>query len=106
MNKNTKGILVVAGVGALAYILYKKFTNKPSSSSSSRLTRQEANDTIIKFSNSVYGADASRENFIKGATEDYIMAWANAIKSGNDVFDCGNPHGSQKCNTMGGSVKR
>ena len=102
MNKKTlNGILVVGGVAALVYLAYTKLYKKPTA-----MTRAEANDIVIKYEHTNYSNDTKYDDFVKKATDDYIIAWAKAIKDGNSTFPCGNPHGSQICNTLGGSTKK
>jgi hypothetical protein len=73
MNKNIKGLIVVAIVGVLGYVAYKKFI------------LPNSKKVVIAYMDSTFGG--SHEDFVNKADKVYIDSWAKAIMDGKTTFD-------------------
>jgi len=72
MNKNVKGIIVVAVVGLLSYLAYKKF-GKP-----------DSRKVVTKYLDATFGGDHTA--FVNKADKGYIDSWSEAIMNGSTTF--------------------
>jgi hypothetical protein len=73
MNKNLKGLITVAVVVGLGYIVYKKFI------------LPNSKQVVIKYMDATFGG--SHSDFVNKADELYIKNWATAIMEGKTTFD-------------------
>lgn len=73
-----KGTYIVSGLIVLvgAYFIYKKFYKK------TPRTKQENINLIVSSKN-----HANKENILDTFEDDFLIAWANAIEKGQEVFD-------------------
>jgi uncharacterized Zn-binding protein involved in type VI secretion len=72
MNKNLNGIIVVAVIGLLGFLAYKKF-GKPNS-----------RKVVINYLDATFGGDHSA--FVNSADKGYIDNWSDAIMNGSTTF--------------------
>jgi hypothetical protein len=84
MNKNVKGLIAVLIVGAIVFVVYKKFGNT------------KKNDASYIVSSGKHGNVEALMTFDK----DYIKAWANAIRNKQETFTLK----GVKYNTQGGKI--
>lgn len=70
MNKNIKGLIAVAIVGAIVFVVYKKFGH----------TKSNNVKEIVKSGN--HGS----YDTLMTLGDDYIKAWANAIRNNQETF--------------------
>jgi hypothetical protein len=101
MNKQTKAVLIIGGLGVLGYLAYKMLSKQ----TPPNLTRAEANKIVNDFLKTEGDGVNSSESFILGATDDYVIPWAQAILMKNCTFPCGANH-DQKCWVYLGRVSR
>ncbi len=75
MNKNLKGLLIVAVVGAVVYFAAKK----------SGLLKSNKQIVIDRL-DADFGFSENHKKFVNSADKEYIDAWAKAIKSNQELF--------------------
>jgi TctA family transporter len=75
MNKNVKGLIVVAIVGVLGYVAYKKFI------------LPNSKKVVIAYLDSMFGITQEHKDFVNKADKVYIDSWSKAIMNGKPTFD-------------------
>jgi hypothetical protein len=90
MNKNIKGLIAVAIVGALGYMAYKKF-GQPNSKK-----------VVINYMDATFGFNEAHAEFVNNADKVYVDNWSEAIMNGKDTF----VYNGVTYNTRGGRTKK
>jgi hypothetical protein len=72
MNKNLKGVLVVAIIVGVGYFYYKKALDPRA--------------IVIKKLDADFGVDSKHGTFVRSADKEYVKSWAKAIRLGAETF--------------------